>query len=236
MGQALTIAIVCWAAGLASSVGAGVGRLLCIRRSELARELTHGIVAFGGGILLAAVAFALIPEGISLIPLWLAVPLFFAGSVLFMMADERLDRRGSPRSQLMAMLLDFLPEAVSLGAVFPHDPRLGVLLAVFIGAQNLPEGFAAYREMTDAGSSSSRVLLQMVLVSTLGPAAGLFGFYILQPVRGIVGGLMLLASGGILYLVVQDVAPQAQMRRHWTPTLGASLGFIVGMVGQQLLH
>jgi len=234
--QSLVIAIVCWAAGLASLGGAVVARWFGIRGSEVAEEVTHGIVAFGGGILFAAVALALVPEGMSLLPLWLAVPIFFAGALLFMVADERLSLTGRPRSQLMAMLLDFVPEAVSFGAVFPHNPRLGILLAAFIGAQNLPEGFAAYREMIGAGAPPGQVLRRMLYVSLLGPAAGLCGYYLLRSSPALVGALMLLASGGILYLVFQDVAPQARMRRHWAPTLGAALGFIVGMVGERILN
>ena len=35
---------------------------------------------------------------------------------------------------------------------------------------------------------------------------------------------------------VEGQAPMGQlMRRHWTPTLGAVLGFVVGMVGKQVL-
>lgn len=34
------------------------------------------------------------------------------------------------------MLLDFVPEAVSLGAVFAVNPKMGILLAIFIAAQN----------------------------------------------------------------------------------------------------
>ena len=135
----------------------------------------------------------------------------------------------------MAMLLDFLPEAVTLGAVFPHDPRLGALLAVFIGAQNLPEGFNAYRELMASEESPNRVLTMMLALSLLGPVAGLLGYYFLQSAREAVGALMLVAGGGILYLVFQDIAPLVRMKRHWTPALGATLGFIVGMVGEKLL-
>jgi ZIP family zinc transporter len=46
---------------------------------------------------------------------------------------------------------------------------------------------------------------------------------------------MLVAGGGILYLVFQDIAPQVRLKRHWAPALGATLGFIVGMVGEKLL-
>jgi ZIP family zinc transporter len=46
---------------------------------------------------------------------------------------------------------------------------------------------------------------------------------------------MSFAGGGIPCLVFQDIAPQAKMRRHWTPALGAVPGFAAGMMGKQLL-
>jgi len=235
MGELFSIAIYCWAAGLTILVGAVAARFLPSSRREIVREAIHTATAFGGGILVAAVAFALVPTGLAALPLWLAIPLFFAGSLLFMWIDARLSCRGSSRAQFMAMLLDFLPEAVSLGAVFPHDSRLGVLLAVFIGAQNLPEGFNAYRELVAGEAHPRRVLAMMFALSFLGPAAGFLGYFVLQSARGIVAALMLLAGGGILYLVFQDIAPLVRMKRHRAPALGATLGFIVGMVTERLL-
>jgi len=235
MGKLLSIVVYCWLAGLAIAVGAAVARFLPSARREAVQEAIHTAIAFGGGVLVAAVAFALVPTGLQALPLWLAVPLFFAGSLLFMWIDATLSRRVGSRAQFMAMLLDFLPEAVSLGAVFPHEPRLGVLLAIFIGAQNLPEGFNAYRELISGEESPRRVLAMMLALSLLGPVAGLLGYYLLQPSRGAVGALMLVAGGGILYLVFQDIAPLVRMKRHWAPALGATFGFIVGMVGEKLL-
>lgn len=52
--------------------------------------------------------------------------------------------------------------------------------------------------------------------------------------REIIHGIVAF-GGGILYLVFQNIAPQARMRRHWTPPLGAVLGFAVGLLGEQLL-
>ena len=235
MRELLWITIYCWAAGLAIGIGAGAARFLPGGRRAIVRELIHLAIAFGGGVLVAAIAFALVPTGLSTLPLWLAIVLFFAGSLVFMWADASLSRRVGPRSQFMAMLLDFLPEAVSLGAVFPHEPRLGVLLAIFIGAQNLPEGFNAYRELVSAGERPRRVMTMMFGLSLLGPLAGLLGYFVLQSAREAVGALMLFAGGGILYLVFQDIAPLARMKRHWAPPLGATLGFVVGMVAEKLL-
>ena len=235
MGQLVSIVGYCWVAGLAIIVGAAVARFLPSSRKETVQEAIHIAIAFGGGVLVAAVAFALVPMGLEALPLWLAVLLFFSGSLLFMWADVRLSCCGGSKAQFMAMLLDFVPEAVSLGAVFPHNPRLGVLLAIFIGAQNLPEGFNAYRELVSGQARPRRVLAMMFALSFLGPLAGVLGYFVLQSEPEVVGALMLVAGGGILYLVFQDIAPLIRMKRHWTPALGATLGFIVGMVGEKLL-
>ena len=235
MSQLIWIVVYCWGAGLAISLGAAVAHWLPGGRREVVQELIHLAIAFGGGVLVAAIAFALVPTGLTTLPLGLAVLLFFAGSLLFMWIDAWLSRRVGPRAQFMAMLLDFLPEAVSLGAIFPHQPRLGVLLAIFIGAQNLPEGFNAYRELVASGQKPRHVTTMMFALSLLGPAAGLLGYFLLRSAPGAVGALMLVAGGGILYLIFQDIAPLARMKRHWAPPLGATLGFIVGMVAEKLL-
>lgn len=39
-------------------------------------------------------------------------------------------------------------------------------------------------------------------------------------------------GGGILYLVFQDIAPQAKLSRHWGPPLGAVLGFALGLIAE----
>ena len=46
---------------------------------------------------------------------------------------------------------------------------------------------------------------------------------------------MLFASGGILYLIFEDIAPQARLERRWSPPLGAVAGFVLGLVGHLLL-
>ena len=46
---------------------------------------------------------------------------------------------------------------------------------------------------------------------------------------------MLVASGGILYSMFQDIAPQVKLKQHWAPPLGALLGFALGIVGHMLV-
>jgi ZIP family zinc transporter len=110
------------------------------------------------------------------------------------------------------------------------------LLAVFIGLQNLPEGFNAYRELRSLPESNAkRILGLMALLVPIGPVVAVFGYVYFSQNTILLGATMLFASGGILYLIFQDIAPQSHMRRHWAPPLGAVLGFCAGMLGNNMV-
>ncbi|MDO9466667.1 MAG: hypothetical protein Q7J36_05145 [Thiobacillus sp.] len=46
----------------------------------------------------------------------------------------------------------------------------------------------------------------------------------------------LFASGGILYLIFQDIAPQSRLNRHWAPPLDAVAGFSVALFGDMVVR
>lgn len=235
MSQLTIIVVASWLAGLAAFGGGVIAWATDGANTGNKREVTHGIIAFGGGILIAAVAFALLPRAmVALSPVALGAT-FCAGGLLFCALDAHLGRSGDTKAQFLAMLMDFLPEALALGAVFTQDHRLGVLLATFIGAQNLPEGFNAFREMTTVGIRSRVALMTLLAVSLLGPVAACTGYFLLQDQATVTASIMTFAGGGIMYLIFQDIAPQSRIRNHWIPALGAVLGFAVGMIGKQLI-
>lgn len=235
MNHVVIILLASWLAGATAFVGGIIAKIEGSAETTTKREIIHGVIAFGGGILIAAVAFALVPEGMSALgPVSLTV-VFCAGGIMFCILDAYLSRRGGTRAQFMAMLMDFVPEAISLGAVFGHNQRLGFLLAAFIGAQNLPEGFNSYREILKSGGRPRTTLATLLAISLLGPIAAFSGYMFLHDQPKMTAGIMSFAAGGILYLIFQDIAPQSRMRRHWTPPLGAVLGFVVGMIGKQLI-
>ena len=43
------------------------------------------------------------------------------------------------------------------------------------------------------------------------------------------------AAGGIFYLILEHIAPQAKLAYHWAPPLGAVFGFMLGMAGPALV-
>lgn len=234
MSVLFTILLVSWAAGFAVFAGGLIARFEMSAETGLKKELIHGIIAFGGGILVSAVAFALVPEGIRVLPSAVLIAVFCGGGAVFCLADAYISRRSGSKAQFMAMLLDFIPEAVSMGAVFVHDHSLGILLALFIGAQNLPEGFNSFREIRESGGKPRNILSIFFALSFLGPIAASLGYGLLQTHEKVTAGLMAFAGGGILYLVFQDIAPQSKMQKHWVPPLGAVIGFTVGIIGKQV--
>lgn len=222
--------------GITILLGGLLGRLFeNVRHDELKEEILHGSVAFGGGILIAAVAFVLTPKAIEVLSLPLIGVIFLAGALCFLGLDKLITRMGGIFGQLMAMLMDFIPEAIGLGAIFAHDNRLGLLLAIFIGLQNLPESFNSYGDLRKSGYSPNLSLAILAPLSFIGIFAALAGNYFLSDNIRFIAGLMLFAAGGIMYLMFQDIAPMTKIKNHWTPALGASFGFLAGMIGEKIL-
>ena len=156
--------------------------------------------------------------------------------ICFFLFERIFGTRLREKPRLTAMLLGFLPESLALGGAFAIGAPYAPLLAVFIGLQNLPEGFNAYRELRAVRESNAiHILLFMTLLVAIGPIVGVIGFLYFSDNTFLLGATMLFASGGILYLIFQDIAPQSHMRKHWAPPLGAVLGFCVGMLGNNLV-
>lgn len=226
------------AAGACMLLGGLAAMNLRRRPHWLQQELRHGVIAFGGGVLLAAVALVLLPQGTAALPDPAAMAACFVGGGVATFAVERwlgLRRRESP--QFAAMLLDYVPESLALGGMFAAGLGQAPLLALLIGLQNLPEGFNAYRErIAVRGTRPSTVLAQMAALVALGPALAALSWWFLAGHPAVLGGIMLAAAGGILYLIFQDIAPMSRLQRHRAPPLGAVLGFCVALVGQRLVE
>jgi len=230
-----TVGIYAFASGITILIGGVLSRLDHFPDSENKKLILSAIIAFGGGVLVAAVAFVLVPRGIESLSIPYVAVFFLSGAYVFFILDRKLSRSGTSVSQLLAMMMDFIPEAIALGAVFAHDKNLGLLLAIFIGLQNLPEGFNSFKELVNNGYSPNKSLLILLPLSLTGVLAACVGFIFLHNNPATIAALMLFAGGGIIYLTFQDIAPMAYMETYGSPALGASLGFFVGILGQMLV-
>jgi len=237
MSDILTIIILTGVAGSCIPVGGIIASFENIRPYWIETEFRHFSIAFGGGILLGAVSVVLVPEGISSMNNSLfAIPIIIIGGFTFFIVEKSLGLRRRESPQLMGMILDYVPEAIALGGLVALSSPVAPLLALLIGLQNLPEGFNAYREIKcKNNNNSNKTLLIMSALVPLGPVAGLIGYLFLSDHEAILGAIMLFSSGGVLYLIFQDIAPQSRLEKHWAPPLGAVIGFCLALFSEMLV-
>ncbi len=235
MKDTLTIILYASAAGMPIIAGGLVSSFFQDTQIKSKEKINHFIKAFGGGALLSAIAFVLIPRAVAALSMSEMIVTFLAGTLVFMTLDILGSKIGGSMAQVLSMMMDFIPEAMALGASFAVNHKFGLLVALFIGLQNLPEGFNSYRELADM-TGRKRTLLIMLSLSFVGIVAALAGEFLLSGRDQAVDAVMLFSGGGILYLVFQDIAPLARMEHNWLPATGASMGFLVGMIGEKMLN
>ena len=234
MNETFTIVLYSCAAGLPIIIGGLISFYLQKRSFKYKNEWNHFITAFGGGALLSAIAFVLIPEAVSDLTLLEIIFIFISGTVAFMLLDILGSRLGGSVAQVISMMMDFIPEALALGASFALHPSFGLLIAIFIGLQNLPEGYNSFLELSTMMSKRNALFLMLGL-SFVGIFAALTGEMLLSENGKLLDSIMLFAGGGILYLIFQDIAPLAKVEKDWLPATGASFGFLLGMIGEKIL-
>jgi len=235
MSEIAAILFFTLAAGACIPLGGFAASFEHIHSRWLEQELRHSVIALGGGILLGAVAVVLVPAGVASMQgsMW-SIPIVLAGGLAFFVIERALGLRRREAPQVMGMLLDYVPEAVALGGLVALGSGHAVLLALLVGLQNLPEGFNAFRELHALGlRSARRTLMIMGSLVAIGPVSGLAGYFLLAEFPVALGAIMLFASGGILYLIFQDIA---RLNRHWAPPLGAVVGFSVALFGDMVVR
>ena len=225
-------------AGACIPLGGKLAQLDTLQSQWLEKELRHFIIALGGGVLLGAVALVLVPEGLALLNYHFSgVFWVLAGGICFFFIERLMGLRRREAPQLMGLLLDYVPETLALGGMIAVHAETALLLGILIGLQNIPEGFNAYREILDQGKRSPKQIIQfMQLLVLIGPFSGIIGYLFLSTHLPLLGAILLFASGGILYLLFQDIAPQSRLNKHWAPPLGAVFGFSFALLSYLLQH
>ena len=206
-----------------------------IKESPVKYEITHTLMSFGAGVILSALALVLIPTGMEELDLLAMAFSFLLGAVLFMLIDQYLAKKGGKTATLLAMMMDFIPESIALGAVFAIKPNMAILLAVFIGLQNLPEAFNSFRDLVQSGFTTKKTFIIFFFLSFFGIIGALIGHFLLGDYPDLTAHLMTFASGGILYLLIQDIIPESKLDKNYLTSLGATLGFLVGIIAEKIV-
>jgi ZIP family zinc transporter len=174
-----------------------------------------------------------------------------AGAALIHFADRTLPhehfikgREGHParvvkRAWLFvaAIALHNLPEGLAVGVGFGQDdPGAGLVIAAGIVLQNLPEGLIAALSLAAVGYSRTVALGIAAVTGLFETLGGLVGIAAFTFVGALVPATLALAGGAMLYVVCQEVIPEAYRRGVERPaTWGLVGGFLILLTLDQIL-
>ena len=155
--------------------------------------------------------------------------------------DEPADQESRLRKALLvggAITLHNAPEGLAMGVAFASGlEEVAFLLAVVIGLQNVPDGFAFAVPMGETGMSRWRVLLYTTLSGFVPQiAAATFGFYLVSLATGLFSVAAGFAAGAMLAVVFREMIPSSHGHGYAdAATTAFLLGFVLLVVVDELL-
>ena len=140
---------------------------------------------------------------------------------------------------VLAVTLHNIPEGMAVGlsfAVAAQDTGSGSLaaamaLALGMALQNFPEGAAVALPLRSEGLSKTRSFVYGALSGVVEPVFGLLTVLAAGSLSGVMPWLLSLAAGAMLYVVVEELIPEAHLGEHsHAGTVSVLAGFLVMML------
>jgi ZIP family zinc transporter len=252
--QALLATLFTWGV-----TAAGASLVFFVHREN--RRVLDIMLGFAAGVMIAASFWSLLAPAIEMseggrFPVWFpAAAGFGLGAIFLRLADKVIphlhvfkpieEAEGIHTSWrrttllVLAITLHNIPEGLAVGIAFgaaAHGIESAtvagaVALALGIGIQNFPEGSAVSLPLAREGVSKIKSFWYGQLSGMVEPVAGVIGAAAVLTWRPILPYALAFAAGAMIFVVVEEVIPEAQESGHAdAATMGSILGFIVMMV------
>ena len=218
--------------------------------------LQRVLLGFAAGVMIAASTWSLLIPAIERAeamgtPGWLPAAGGSLFGILFLLAmdallphfvPETFHRTGKPRRTallVLAVTLHNIPEGMAVGVSFAlaaqqDSPALmtaAAALALGIGIQNFPEGAAISLPLRQDGLSRSKSFALGAASGVVEPVFALLTVLIAGTVEPLLPWLLSFAAGAMLYVVVEELIPEATLSaRGHAGTLGVMSGFLIMMI------
>ena len=228
-------------------------------RKEMNERLQKMLLGFASGVMIAASVWSLLIPAIDMaeqkggIP-WLPPAVGFLLGMGFLLVLDTLtphlhftdeEPEGVPAHLkkttmlVLAVTLHNIPEGMAVGVTFA-----GVLaenttmtlagafaLSVGIAIQNFPEGAIISMPLKSHGLSKTRAFVYGTLSGVVEPAAAFITILLTGLVVPLLPYLLAFAAGAMIYVVVEELIPEAQTGPHSNiSTVGVAVGFVLMMI------
>ena len=252
--QAFLAALFTW--GM-TALGAGAVYL----QETPGRKTLDAMLGFAAGVMIAASFWSLLAPALEMaegaaVPAWLTVAFgFLCGGGFLRLIDKFLPHLhlNFPMSQaegietswrrstllVLAITIHNIPEGLAVGvafgavgAGFPEASLAGAIaLAMGIGIQNFPEGLAVSVPLRRDGFSRHRSFMIGQFSGLVEVFAAVLGALLVVVARPILPFSLAFAAGAMIFVVVEEVIPEAQQGNNTDiATFGTMLGFSVMMM------
>lgn len=190
------------------------------------------LVTIGGGFIVGG-AFLMILDGI--------LPHLHLGSEKPEGISSKLSRTAKI---VIAVTLHNIPEGMAVGLAFaaaaqnnaPGSLAAALALAIGMGLQNFPEGAAVSLPLKSDKVSKVRAFICGAASGIVEPIFGLFTVLVAGSVSGIMPFILSFAAGAMIYVVVEELIPEARLGEHsHVGTISVMTGFLVMMMLDILL-
>ena len=228
-------------------------------KREMPDRLQKALLGFASGVMVAASVWSLLipaiemPQSTGFMQVLPAAVGFLLGIGFLLLIDELtphlhvgsnkpegLKARLSRTAMLaLAVTIHNLPEGMAVGVVFAGaseghvDISLTGALAMAIGIaiQNVPEGAIISIPMRAAGNSRWKAFVIGSLSGVVEPIGGLLIILLASLFLPAMPYLLAFAAGAMLYVVVEELIPEASSGTHSNlSTIGFAIGFVLMMV------
>lgn len=241
---------------LGTSLGAA---MVFLMKEEMNLQIKRLLLGFAAGVMIAASVWSLLIPALELSESqgglsWLPALIGFLLGVGFLLLldsiiphlhmdsdkPEGMPSKLSRTSMLIfAVTLHNFPEGMAVGVTFA-GAMLGnnnitmmaaLALAVGIALQNFPEGAIISMPLRNEGASKKKAFFIGVGSGIVEPIGAVITILLAKQVVPILPYFLSFAAGAMIYVVIEELIPEAQEGEHSNiGTIGAALGFALMMV------
>ena len=243
---------------LGTALGAAMVFLLRGAMSDWLKKLLLG---FASGVMVAASVWSLLIPSLEMAEqqgevTWLPAAVGFVLGILFLLlldtliphlhigADqpEGLTRNCQWKRTTMlsvAVTLHNIPEGMAVGVILASAMAEGSTismsaawaLAIGIAIQNFPEGAILSMPLHSEGMGKGKAFAIGALSGIVEPIASILTMLLIGFISPALPYLLAFAAGAMMYVVIEELIPEAQAEPHSNiPTLGFTAGFVLMMI------
>lgn len=243
---------------LGTVLGAAMVFFLRGAMSTLVRKLLLG---FASGVMVAASIWSLILPSMEMSvnaggSKWIPAAVGFVTGVLFLLLLDTLiphlhiganqpeglpQRKQWQRTTMLsvAVTLHNIPEGMAVGVIIASAMAEGAAipmsaawaLAIGIALQNFPEGAVLSMPLYSEGLKKAKAFAIGALSGVVEPLASILTILLIAHITPALPYLLAFAAGAMMYVVVEELIPEAQAEPHSNiPTLGFTAGFVLMMI------